>query len=224
MARWHFGATKLDRRVAKAVARNASPAVERPARLLTWAADEYVLYMVAGGLWLAARMGDPDRSSGAERRRDRHPAHLLKRLIDQERPDRCMVHGPRHGIPRSGNAYDAFPSGHAMHVGAVASAVSWADPKSAPIAWGLGGLIAATRIVVLAHWMTDVLAGMAMGAVVERCLRPLSKGAIRSTSRRACTGAPLRMQHALQGKNATRAINPALPRNIAPKYRITAIP
>ena len=45
MARWHFGATKLDRQVAKAVARHASPAVERPARLLTWAADEHVLYM-----------------------------------------------------------------------------------------------------------------------------------------------------------------------------------
>jgi hypothetical protein len=36
MARWHFGATKLDRRIADAVARNASPAVERPDRLLTW--------------------------------------------------------------------------------------------------------------------------------------------------------------------------------------------
>ena len=85
-----------------------------------------------------------------------------------------MVHGRRHGIPRSGKAYDAFPSGHAMHVGAVASAVSWAYPNSAPIAWGLGGLIAITRIVLLAHWTTDVLAGMAMGALVERCLRPLS--------------------------------------------------
>jgi membrane-associated phospholipid phosphatase len=179
MARWHFGATQLDRRVAKAVARHASPAVERPARLLTWAADEHLLYVVAAGLWLAARAGD-DR----ERRQTDHLAlsvvatailpHLLKRLIDQERPDRCMVHGARHGIPRSGKAYDAFPSGHAMHVGAVASAVSWAYPKSAPIAWGLGGLIAATRIVLLAHWTTDVLAGLAMGAVVERCLRLLS--------------------------------------------------
>ena len=28
--------------------------------------------------------------------------HLLKRLIDQKRPDRCMVHGPRRGIPCSG--------------------------------------------------------------------------------------------------------------------------
>jgi membrane-associated phospholipid phosphatase len=136
--------------------------------------------VVAAGLWLAARTGDE-----RERRQTDHLAlsvvatailpHLLKRLIDQERPDRCMVHGRRRGIPRSGKAYDAFPSGHAMHVGAVASAVSWAYPKSAPIAWGLGGLIAATRIVVLAHWMTDVLAGLAMGAVVERCLRPLSK-------------------------------------------------
>jgi membrane-associated phospholipid phosphatase len=88
-----------------------------------------------------------------------------------------MIHGRRHGIPRSGKAYDAFPSGHAMHVGAIASAVSWISPKSAPLAWSLGGLVAATRIVLLAHWMTDVLAGLAMGVVVERCLRPLSAGA-----------------------------------------------
>jgi hypothetical protein len=53
------------------------------------------------------------------------------------------------------------------HVGAVASAVSGAYPKSAVVAWGLGGLIA-PRIVTLAHWTTDVLAGLAMGALVER--------------------------------------------------------
>jgi hypothetical protein len=57
-----------------------------------------------------------------------------------------MIHGRR-----SGKAYDAFPSGHAMHVGALASAVSWVSPKSAPLAWSLGGLVAATRIVLLAH-------------------------------------------------------------------------
>ena len=177
MGLWHFGATRLDQWVARTIARYTSPAVERPARLLTWAADEHVLCVIAGGLWLAARPGNE-----CLRRQTDHLAlsvvvtaimpHLMKRLIDQERPDRCMVHGPRRGIPRSGKPYDAFPSGHAMHVGAVSSAVSWAYPKWAPIAWGLGGLIAATRIVVLAHWMTDVLAGLAMGALVERCLRP----------------------------------------------------
>ena len=179
-ARWHFGVTKLDRRVAKMIARNATPAVERPAKLLTWAADEHLLLAVSAGLWLASRAGDE-----RERKQADHVVlsvvatailpHVLKRLIDQERPDRRVVHGRRHGIPRSGKPYDAFPSGHAMHVGAVASAISWAFPKSAPLAWGVGGLVAATRIVLLAHWTTDVFAGLAMGALVERCLRPLSR-------------------------------------------------
>jgi membrane-associated phospholipid phosphatase len=184
MAPWHLGTTKLDRRVAKAVARNASPAIEVPSRLLTWVADEHVLLAISAGLWLAAHAG-----ANRERQQTDHLMlsvvatsilpHLLKRLIDQERPDRRVVHGRRHGIPRSGKPYDAFPSGHAMHVGAVASAVSWAFPKSAPIAWALGGLVAATRIVLLAHWMTDVLAGLTIGALVERCLRPLSGSTIR---------------------------------------------
>jgi membrane-associated phospholipid phosphatase len=191
MARWHFGATKLDRRIADAIARNASPAVERPARLLTWVADEHLLFVISAGLWLASRAGDQ-----RQRRQTDHLVlcaivtailpHFLKRLVDQERPDRCMIHGRRHGIPRSGKPYDAFPSGHAMHVGAIASAVSWISPKSVPFAWSLGGLVAATRIVLLAHWMTDVLAGLAMGVVVERCLRPLSAGA----GRRAPCAAP----------------------------------
>ena len=178
-ARWHFGATELDWRIARAIARNATPAVERPARLLTWAADDHVLLVISAGLWLASRAGDE-----RERKQADHLVlstvatailpHLLKRMFAQERPDRRVVHGRRHGIPRSGKAYDAFPSGHAMHVGAVASAISWAFPKSAPLAWGVGGLVAATRIVLLAHWTTDVLAGLAMGAFVERCLRPLS--------------------------------------------------
>jgi len=53
----HFGATALDRRVAKTFARYATPALERPARVLTWAADEHILGVIAGGLWLAARAG-----------------------------------------------------------------------------------------------------------------------------------------------------------------------
>jgi membrane-associated phospholipid phosphatase len=178
MGLWHFGATAVDRWVAKKVSRYTISAVEWPARVVTWAADEHVLGVIAGGLWLASRAGNQ-----SERRQTDHLVlsvvvtailpHLLKRL-DQERPDRCLVHGPRRGIPRSGKPYDAFPSGHAMHVGAVASVIAWAYPKSAPVAWGLGGLIAATRVIILAHWTTDVLAGLAMGGLVERCLRPRS--------------------------------------------------
>jgi undecaprenyl-diphosphatase len=93
------------------------------------AADEHVLYALSIGLWLGSLRGRPRQRAGAD-----HMLacvlltsilpHLLKDFIDQERPDRCMVHGRRRGIPRSGNAYDAFPSGHAMHVGALASATS----------------------------------------------------------------------------------------------------
>jgi membrane-associated phospholipid phosphatase len=179
MALWRFGETKIDRQVARAVVRNTNPAIERSARLLTWAADEHVLYVIAAGLWLASREGDK-----RQRRQTDHMVlsvvatvilpHILKRLIDQERPDRCMVYGRRHGIPRSGKPFDAFPSGHAMHIGAFASAVSWAFPERAPTAWVLGGLVALTRIILLAHWTTDVLAGLTMGSLVERCLRPLS--------------------------------------------------
>jgi membrane-associated phospholipid phosphatase len=142
MGPWHFGATAVDRWVAKKVARYTIPAVEWPARVVTWAADEHVLGVVVGGLWLAARAGNK-----RERCQSDHLVlsvvvtailpHVMKRLIDQERPDRCMIHGPRRGIPRSGKPYDAFPSGHAMHVGAVASALSWAYPRSAPVAWEL---------------------------------------------------------------------------------------
>jgi hypothetical protein len=88
MGLWHFGATALDRRVAKTVARYTTPALERPARVLTWAADEHVLGVIAGGLWLAARAGNE-----RERRHANHMAlsivvtailpHVLKRLIDQ---------------------------------------------------------------------------------------------------------------------------------------------
>jgi membrane-associated phospholipid phosphatase len=180
MARWHIGATEFDRRVARAVARNARPAIERPARLLTWIADEHLLVAITAGLWLAARHADDDARRQADHLVLSVAAaavlpHLLKRLIDQERPDRSVVHGRRHGIPRSGKPYDAFPSGHAVHVGAVASAVSWARPRWAPVAWGLGLLVAATRIVLLAHWTSDVLAGLTIGALIERCLRPLSR-------------------------------------------------
>jgi undecaprenyl-diphosphatase len=176
MALWRIGETRLDRKVADAVVEHANPVLEQCCHVLTWAADERLLYGVTAGLWLLSRRG-----TKRERHRADHLAvsvlvaallpHVMKRLIDQQRPDRCMVPpGLRHGIPRSGKPLDAFPSGHAMHIGAVVSAVSRALPKAASLAWGLGGLIAATRIILLAHWTTDVLAGLAMGAGIERGL------------------------------------------------------
>jgi hypothetical protein len=62
--------------------------------------------------------------------------HLLKSVFNQVRPDRRTVRGHLHGIPLSGNARDAFPSGHAIHIGALASAATELPPYQRNIAWG----------------------------------------------------------------------------------------
>jgi membrane-associated phospholipid phosphatase len=97
--------------------------------------------------------------------------HVLKSVFDQTRPDRKTVLGHVHGISFSGKREDAFPSGHALHMGALASA---AGPLPAGPRWAIRALavgLCLTRIVVLAHWASDVVAGFALGAALERMLR-----------------------------------------------------
>lgn len=98
--------------------------------------------------------------------------HGLKILFDQTRPDRRTVVGHLHGIAFSGKQEDAFPSGHALHMGALAAAAGAlpAGPRRTIQAVAVG--LSLTRILVLAHWASDVVVGFALGAVVERLLRP----------------------------------------------------
>jgi undecaprenyl-diphosphatase len=74
-------------------------------------------------------------------------------------------------VPFSGKPLDAFPSGHAIHVGALASAATVLPPAKRNLVWSIGTGLVLTRIVLLAHWTSDVIAGLAIGAVVERLLR-----------------------------------------------------
>jgi len=62
-----------------------------------------------------------------------------------------------------------------MHVGALASAISWIHPDWKNLAWTIGGVLAATRIIVLAHWASDVVVGLGAGVLIERLLRPLAR-------------------------------------------------
>jgi membrane-associated phospholipid phosphatase len=167
--------TRLDCAIADLAEEHATPQLEKPLQFITYAADEHVLFAAALGFWLASR-----RMSTRERAAAHYLLlnvaasamlpHVLKALVDQERPDR-RVHGRRHGVPISGKADDAFPSGHAVHMGALASAFSRFFPRWKRLAWTVAGGVAATRIVLLAHWTTDVLAGLALGAALERALR-----------------------------------------------------
>jgi undecaprenyl-diphosphatase len=171
--------TNADVAIADVVAARTGRSTEHAAEALTWGADEHVLRALAFGWWLYARTGDAEA-----RRSSDHVLlatlvssalpHLLKTVFDQERPDRLTARGHLHGVPLSGKRLDAFPSGHAVHIGALASAATVLPPGQRNAVWAIGGGLVLTRIVLLAHWTSDVIVGLAVGASVERFLRLLT--------------------------------------------------
>jgi len=176
MALYRVKPTKVDETVAHAVARHTAPVPEKAAEILTWGADEHLLIALAAGFWLYGRGAD-ERTRIASNHIMLTTAavallpHLLKSIFEQERPDRTTIRGHWHGVPFSGKALDAFPSGHALHVGALASAATELPPAERNTVWIIGSGLVLTRIALLAHWLSDVLAGLAIGAVLERLLR-----------------------------------------------------
>jgi membrane-associated phospholipid phosphatase len=162
--------TNADKAIARIVARNTSPAMEKTAEVLTWGADEHLLCAAAGVWWLYCR-----GRLARERVASNHVLittvaatilpHLMKHLFSQERPDRWSMEAHLRGAPFSGSPLQAFPFGHALHVGALASAASRLRPRQRAIAFVF------TRVLLLAHWVSDVVAGLALGAVLERLIR-----------------------------------------------------
>src|SRR6185312_11484595 len=168
--------TKADLSLARAVARDTGPAPEGVARALTWGADEKVLLVLAAVGWLGSRgCGEPLRRAGNHALLVTVAASLLphgmKLLFDQTRPDRRTVLGHVHGVSFSGKRDDAFPSGHALHMGALASAAGALPPGPRRAIRAIAVGLSITRVAILAHWASDVLAGFALGVVLERLLR-----------------------------------------------------
>jgi membrane-associated phospholipid phosphatase len=168
--------TGTDSAIARAIARNTEPVPEEIARALTWGADEKVLLVLALAGWIASRgRGEPLRRAGNHALLVTAAAsllpHGLKVLFDQTRPDRRTVVGHVHGISFSGKREDAFPSGHALHMGALASAAGTLPAGPRRTIRALAVMLSLTRVVILAHWASDVVAGFALGAVLERLLR-----------------------------------------------------
>lgn len=128
--------TRTDIAVARAIARNTNAPAEETSQIVTWGADEHVLSGLAAGWWIWCR-----NRPAEQRRTSDHVLlitlaatflpHILKTTFDQERPDRLTVRGHLHGVPLSGKARDAFPSGHAIHIGALTSAATELPPRSA---------------------------------------------------------------------------------------------
>jgi len=172
--------TRTDIAIANQVAEHANSGIEHTAQTLTWAADEHVLLALAAAGWLYAHLVQPRQRAIANHALVVSLAtallpHVLKSVFDQTRPDRLMtMRGHRNGVPVSGQARDAFPSGHAVHMGALASAAGLLPPPPRRLVRSVAVALALTRITLLAHWASDVAAGFALGAAVERLLRPLT--------------------------------------------------
>lgn len=173
--------TRSDLWVARAIAKRANEPMERTLAVVTWLADEKVVLAASLAIWAGCRFAL--RSAPAERCGDQVLCnaavaaalpHAIKRLVDRERPNRKVVGIFRHGIKRSGNRWDSFPSGHAVHLGALAANFSrLTRPGLRPLIWSAAATLAATRILLLAHYPTDVVAGLALGAAVDRGVKRL---------------------------------------------------
>ena len=170
--------TKTDKAIANAIASRTTPGLEEAARLLTWGADEKVVLALAISGWLCARRQPALRPIANHLLAVSVLAavlpHLLKREVDQTRPDRLTVKGHWRGIPVSGRARDSFPSGHALHMGALASAADLLPRGPRTALRALAVALSATRVLLLAHWASDVVIGFATGALMERLLRRLT--------------------------------------------------
>ncbi|MCK1737964.1 phosphatase PAP2 family protein [Bradyrhizobium sp. 138] len=176
--------TRIDQALADEIAHDTNPGLEQVAQTLTWAADEHVILALAAAGWLYAQLRRPEARPAANHVLAVSVAaavlpHLLKSVFDQTRPDRLTVLGHAHGIPISGRSRNAFPSGHALHMGALASAAGLLNPVPRRLVRSLAVALSLTRVIVLAHWASDVVAGFTLGVVVERLFRPFTLGKLR---------------------------------------------
>ncbi len=171
--------TRLDAYLANTIAKHAQPVSEHTLEAVTWGADAKVLMAASAIASLAIYLHKPGQRPLAVHMLSVTLAaallpHGFKAVVDQTRPDRLTVRGHWRGIPISGNRRDAFPSGHAVHMGALAS-MSGLFPKPWPaILWTAATALSRTRVALLAHWASDVAAGFALGVGLERLMRRLT--------------------------------------------------
>lgn len=92
----------------------------------------------------------------------------LKRRFRRPRPDE---RGPNayfvvpYRLQFRGDAF-SFPSGHSLNAFAVSTVIALAFPSLAPMALLVAASVGASRVFLGLHYVTDVVAGAALGAAI----------------------------------------------------------
>jgi membrane-associated phospholipid phosphatase len=137
--------------------------------------DQPELRLISATLILAGTLGDSDRLVRAGARMViAHEAatfakSAVKHQIDRTRPrsaGRRSEKKPKKGNHRA-KELTSFPSGHSAGAIAAARAFSREYPEYAAAALAAAGFISAAQVPRRAHYVTDVLAGLAVGLLAE---------------------------------------------------------
>jgi undecaprenyl-diphosphatase len=92
--------------------------------------------------------------------------YTLKHLVGRYRPDAAMPVLAAIG-PTFAADVDSFPSGHATSVFAVATALADGYPRLAWLFYAMAAAIAAGRVYLGRHYVSDVLGGAVIGIAVS---------------------------------------------------------
>lgn len=101
-------------------------------------------------------------------------ATIIKRLIGRARPYVDLHGSPFTYMPFAWRSeYASLPSGHATTAGAAAFAIGVVWPRSRPVMWLYALVVVFSRVVVMAHHPSDVIAGVVVGAAGAAWIRRL---------------------------------------------------
>jgi membrane-associated phospholipid phosphatase len=93
-------------------------------------------------------------------------AQLIKHLVGRARPKLMQSFGPYHfDILSMKNSLASFPSGHSTTAFAMATALGFILPRWRVPLYIAAVLIAVSRIMVQAHYASDIVAGAALGTI-----------------------------------------------------------
>jgi membrane-associated phospholipid phosphatase len=95
--------------------------------------------------------------------------HVIKLVLGRRRPRDDMEMGLYGFIPFAFNLeYNSFPSGHALTISCVAVIFTCVWPWLWPLWFAVAAVLAVTRALLTAHFLSDVLIGAGIGLIAAR--------------------------------------------------------